>query len=149
LRGTGRVRVWDELRVESRAQHRKLCEGISHRDRDVLRVSRKIPRFRDCRGVGSRARRLGELVADDQLRSTRSLATQSDACSGRRPTPAGDGTTTGERPTAVEEGGDGEGLSQSSVRVLSAGRELLRKLLFCFPKTQFRLSIKGSSSYTW
>ena len=137
--GTGRVRVWDELRVESGAQHRKLSERISHRDRDVGRVSRKIARFRDWRGVGSRARRLGNLVADDQLGWTRLLATQRDACSGGRPTPTGDGTTMGEGPTAVEEGGDGEGLSQSSMRVLSAGRELPRKLLFCFLKTRFVL----------
>ena len=73
-------------------------------------------------GAGSRARRLRTLVADDQLGSSRLLATQGDACSGRRPTLTGDGTTMGEEPTAVEGGGDGEG--QSSMRVLSAGREL-------------------------
>ena len=83
LRGTGRVRVLDELRVKSGAHHRELCEGITHRDRDVLRVNQKIARFRDCREAGFRARRLGNLVADDQLRSTRLLATQRSSCSGR------------------------------------------------------------------
>ena len=130
LRGTGRVRVRDELRVESGTQHRELCERITHRDRDVLRVSQKIARFRDCGEAGFRTRRLGNLVADDQLRSTRLLATQRYSCSGRRPTPTGDGTTMGGGADGGGKGGDGEGLSQSSMRVLSAGRELPRKLLF-------------------
>jgi hypothetical protein len=36
---------------------------------------------------------MGRWVADDQLRSTRLSATQRNACSRRRPTPTGDGTT--------------------------------------------------------
>lgn len=84
-------------------------------------------------GAGSRARRLGNL--DDQLRSTRLSATQRDACSGKQPTPTGDGTTMGGEADGGGRGrGDGEGLSQWSMRVLSAGRELSRKLFILFPK---------------
>jgi hypothetical protein len=111
-----------------RAQHQKLCERISHRDRDV-RGAEGLLDFEIVRGAGSRVRRLRTLVADDQQGSSRLLATQGDACSGRRPMLMGDGTTMGEEPTAVE-GGEG----QSSMRVLSAGRELPGNYHIWFPK---------------
>ena len=92
--------------------------------------------------VGSRARRSGNLVADvdEQSGSTRVATTQGGTVvqedSRRR---RGRGRGWGERPTTVEEGGNGEGLSQSSMRVLPAAceRNCPWKLLFCFPKTQF------------
>ena len=92
------------------------------------------------RGAGSCVRRLRTWVADDQQGSSRLLATQGDACSGRRPTLTGDGMTIGEEPTVVE-GGEG----QSSMRVLSAGRELPGNYHIWFPKTQFEVSHRGES----
>lgn len=47
-----------------------------------------------------------------------------------------------ERPTAVEGGGDGEGLSQSPMRVLSAGREAAPKIIILFPKNSIFLFLK-------
>lgn len=95
--------------------------------------------FKIVGGVGSRARRSGKLVADvdEQLRSNRLAAAQRDSRSRIHPTPMGDGTTMGGEADDGGRGRDGEGLSQSLVRVFSAARELPRKLLFCFLKPQF------------
>ena len=148
MRGTGRVRVLDKLGIESGAQHRKLSERISHGDRDVVGVSGKIARFRDCRGAGSRARRLGNLVADDQLRSTRLLATQRDAWWGATDADGGrddDG-----------EGTDGGGRGRGWRRVKSVvdacpvcWTRAAPEIIILFPKNPACPSIKGSTSYIW
>jgi len=114
-------------------------------------MDRKIARFRDCRGCWiPRGARLGNLVADDQLRSTRLVATEREVCSGGRPTPTGDGTTMG-----GETDGGGRGRGWRRVKSVVDACALQDEscpgnyLLFCFLKTQFSLSIKGSNSYTW